>query len=320
MKLHPSRISSLGVLAFALVTFTSAGVATASSVPPGDDDEPMFTLPPISDVAPGCAEITTAINAQDSLLVAFLYEDGDGLAAAIATLQADTDAALAAAPPEIADAVATWVAPVPDFLAAVEGVDLADIEALNAALSSVPTDSEASEAADSAVRAWATDVCGFSSLAEQLMGSFETPADPPSCDVIDATIAAEAAGLTVDVSDTDGRATVGLPGYSTSSCSYGNGAMTISTISYNTVDQAIRFFEDNMTDGEFLDTPLGTLPADTTLVTTQAGQLSVTVLDATVPFSVGFPADSVTPEAAVAAAEAVYASLPEVAPMTSEAP
>ncbi len=50
--------------------------------------------------------------------------------------------------------------------------------------------------------------------------------------------------------------------------------------------------------------------------------IAVTVLEATVPFSVGFNADEVTPEVAIAAAEAVFATLPDEVPppMSSEAP
>jgi hypothetical protein len=48
----------------------------------------------------------------------------------------------------------------------------------------------------------------------------------------------------------------------------------------------------------------------------------VTVFEASVPFAVGFNADEVTPEAAVAAADAVLATLPQDVPMpgSSEAP
>ena len=70
------------------------------------------------------------------------------------------------------------------------------------------------------------------------------------------------------------------------------------------IEQATEFFVDNIGDGEFLDVELGSLPASS-LVTVRDGLLAVTVFEATIPFSVGFNADEVTPEAAVAAAEAV---------------
>jgi hypothetical protein len=269
-------------------------------------------------MGPGCAEITALLDAADAIGDAFFAEDGAAIGAIIATLPALGDAALAAAPPEIADTVAVWVAPLPELAAAAEGADFSDLEGALEVLSSLPPTPD-SDGADPEVRAWAETNCGWTS---SIVDPFADPVEPQECEILDAGAAATAAGLDVDVTDSDGGGDFSLPGFWTKSCSYGNGAMSLSTISFNSLDQATDFYVDNMDDGEFLEVDLGSLPAST-LVTVQGGMIVVSVLEATVPFSVGFSADEVAPEAAVAAAEAVFAGLPtEVPPppMSSEAP
>lgn len=312
MKLHPSRISSLGFLAIALVTVTSAGVVSATTEPA----DPASSAAP-GEMAPGCAEITTLLNAQDSFGTAFMEEDAPAIIATLSGLPALGEAAVAAAPPEIVDAIIAWTEPLDMIPGVIEGVE-PTMESLEEVFSSVPPTPDA-DAAGEEVRAWAEENCGWTSL---FTDPFADAPEPQECEILDAAAAAAAAGIDIDVADADGGGDFSLPGYWTKSCSYGNGAMSLSTISYNSLEQATQFFVDNMGDGEFLDVDLGSLPKST-LVTVQNGLIAVSVLEATVPFSVGFNADEVTPEAAVAAAEAVFAGLPtEVPPppMSSEAP
>ena len=313
MRLHPPQMTSIGVLALVLAAATFAGVASATTEP-ADPASSAGGDPS----APGCAEVTALLDSEDALANAFWTEDGEAFAAAIAVIPDQVTAAAAAAPPEIADALAVLEAEVPVILGGLEGVELTDLEAVVGAMSSVPPNPE-SDAADDEIREWAESTCAWESSA---IDPFADSVEPQECEILDPAVAATAAGLDVDVADSDGGGDINLGGYWTKSCSYGNGAMSLSTISFNSIDQATQFFVDTIGEGEFLDVNLGSLPAST-LVTVQSGLIAVTVLEATVPFSVGFNADEVTPEAAVAAAEAVFAVLPtEVPPppMSSEAP
>lgn len=313
MNTHPPRIRSVAVLALILGAASSTGIASATTEPV----DPSSSAAP-GELAPGCVEITALLDAADSLNTAFFAEDGAAIGETIATLPALGEAAAAAAPPEIAELVAAWVAPLPELAAATAGVDFTDLDGAFEVLSSLPPTPE-SDDADPEVRAWAESNCGWTS---SFVDPFADPVEPPECETLDAAAAVAAAGVDIDIADSDGGGDIKLPGYWTKSCSYGNGAMSLGTISFTSIEQATAFFADNIGDGEYLDVDLGSLPASS-LVTVRDGLIAVTVFEATVPFSVGFNADEVAPEAAVAAAEAVFAGLPaEVPPppMSSEAP
>jgi hypothetical protein len=316
MNIRPPRITSIGILALALGAATSAGPSVVRASATTEPVEPASSAAP-GDMAPGCAEITALLDASDDISNAFFADDGAAIGAILPTLPALGEAALAAAPPEIADTVATWVAPLPDLAAAAAGVDFTDLEGAIEVLSSLPPTPE-SDDADPEVRAWAETNCGWTS---SFVDPFAEALEPPECDILDAAVAADAAGLDIDVADSDGGGDFNLPGYWTKSCSYANGAMSLSTISFASIEQATEFFVDNIGDGEFVDVDLGSLPASS-LVTVRDGLIAVTVFEASVPFAVGFNADEVTPEAAVAAADAVLATLPQDVPMpgSSEAP
>jgi hypothetical protein len=316
MKMRPLRVTSIGILALALGAATSAGPSGVGASATTEPVDPASSAAP-GDMAAGCVEITALLDAVDGIGAAFFAEDGVAIGDILATLPALGDAALAAAPPEIAETVAVFVAPLPELAAATAEIDFTDLDSAVEALSSLPPMPESDEA-DPEVRAWAETNCGWTS---SFVDPFAEAPEPPDCEVLDAAVAAAAAGLDVDVADSDGSGGFNLSSYWTKSCSYGNGAMSLSTISFTSIEQATEFFVDNIGDGEFLDVDLGSLPAST-LVTVRDGLLAVTVFEATVPFGVGFNADEVTPEAAVAAALAVLATLPEDVPMpgSSEAP
>jgi hypothetical protein len=299
----------------------TGGVASATTEPldPGSSVAP-------GEVAPGCAEITAVLDAEDSLVTAYIADDAVAVVETISGLPALGEAAAAAAPPEIADAVATWVEPlgmIPGVLEGIEGT-VPTLESLGEVFSSLPPTPD-SDAAGEDVRAWATENCGWETAS---VDPFADAPEPQECEILDPAVAASAAGIDVDTSDSDGGGDFNLGVFWTKSCSYGNGAIALSTFSFNDLDLVLDFYMENLIDdagnpvGEVLDVDLGTLPAST-LVTSLDGAITVSVFEATVPFSVGFHAEDVAPEAAVAAAEAVFAGLPtEVPPppMSSEAP
>ncbi len=149
--------------------------------------------------------------------------------------------AAAAAPDDIAETVETWVAPFPLIVADLANIDPTDTDAFEQAVLAI--DTRSSEVARQEVQAWAAFNCDWTSAVA--VEQIEAP-EPPDCEVLDAAAAAEAAGIDVDVTDLDGSADVSLPGFWTKSCSYGNGAMSLSTLSFNTVEDAERFYADSL--------------------------------------------------------------------------
>jgi hypothetical protein len=325
MKLAlPPRALSIGASVAALVALSAGAVAAGTdTTEPGDSS---------AGTAPGCAEITAALDAADELGTAFLEGDFETVTALLDSAPELGAAAADAAPPEIADDVATWVAPLEAIAAALEGVDLSDVDAVIDVLSELPA-GEAEEDAHVAVEQWAAENCGWTS-SMSLEDMFADAPEPPDCEILDAAAAADAAGLEVDVSDLDGSFDFSLPGFWTKSCSYGNGTMSLSTLSFNSLEQVQQFYEDNLENAGAVfvaDVDLRSLPASTIVTQVAAGDdgtipgdsapdspvipsVTVSVLEATIPFSVSFTGDDVDPATAVAAAEAVLAALPAEAP------
>ena len=239
----------------------------------------------------------------------------------------------AAAPDDIAETVETWLAPLPLIIAALENIDVSDPDAFEQAVSAIQTGN--SDTARGEVSAWAEFNCGWtSSLDTEVVAAPE----PPDCEELDAAAAAEAAEIDVDVSDLDGTGDLNVPGFWTKSCSYGNGAMSLSTMSFNAVEDAEQFYADNLdvAAAVVLDTDTGSLPESSLVIETgvavdssvptseeSAGSVApsvqVVVFDAAIPFSVTVTGDDVDPAAVVAAAEAVLATQ-SGAPTTSSVP
>ena len=287
-----------------------------------------------SAAARGCAEITLALDAVNAFGFALATGDIDTARLLITQLPEMGEEAVAAAPDDIAETVETWVAPLPLIVAALADVDPSDADAFEQAVNAI--DSRSSETARQEVQAWAEFNCGWTSalVAEQIEA-----AEPPECEVLDAGAAAEAAGIDVDVTDLDGAADVSLPGFWTKSCSYGNGAMSLSTLSFNTVEDAQRFYADNLelSDGVVLDVDLGSLPESSLVIQTGVTTgtststpatdepdaavtptVQVSVFEAPIPFSVSFTGADVDPAAVVAAAEAVLAAPAGAEPPASD--
>jgi hypothetical protein len=156
-------------------------------------------------------------------------------------------------------------------------------------LSRLTSDPEAA-AAGAAVEAYGAETCGIERAADAGDDPIADAPEPPECDVLDPSVAAAAAGLDVDVTDSDGGGDINLPGFATKSCSYGNGALTLSTLSFNDLDTLHHDFVANAegAGGTVLDVPLTGLPASS-LVTEVDGVVTVAVFEAEVPFSVAVP-------------------------------
>ena len=254
MTSHVVRSLSPFAVATAIVAVSAGSVGCWQ--PPRQNRRPL-----LRDVA----EITLALDAVDAFGFAFATGDIDTARLLLTQLPEMGEEAVAAAPDDIAETVETWVAPLPLIVAALADVDPSDPDAFEQAVNAI--DSRSSETARQEVQAWAEFNCGWTSalVAEQI----EAP-EPPECEVLDAGAAAEAAGIDVDVTDLDGSADVSLPGFWTKSCSYGNGAMSLSTLSFNTVEDAQRFYADNLelSDGVVLDVDLGSLPESSLVIQT----------------------------------------------------
>ena len=158
---------------------------------------------------------------------------------------------------------------------------------------------------------WAVDNCGYVQA-----DPFADAPEPPDCETLDAAAAADAAGIDVDVTDLDGSADVSLPGFWTKSCSYGNGAMTISTLSFTALEDGRSFYADNLdvAGGVVLDVDVGSLPESSLVIQTggapESGSsvprqrepaaapppsVQVAVFEAPIPFSVSFTGEDVDP-------------------------
>ncbi len=304
-----------GAIVVAVIATTAGSVAAATTEPPVGGDS-----------APGCAEITAALDAVEAFATGLVAGQVDAVEPLLVTIPETGASAAAAAPPEIAEAVATWVEPFPAIAAALAEIDLSDMAAAAEALSAI--DTEASDEAYGEVASWATENCGWVS-ATDLGDALADAPEPPECEELDAAAAAEAAGIDVDSTDLDGSADVNLPGFWTKSCSYGNGAMTVSTLSFTAIEDAQQFYADNLdvAAGVVLDVAVGALPESSIVIQTGVAPASaasapttegpsptvaptvqVAVFEAPIPFSVAFTGDDVDPAAVVAAAEAVLAA------------
>jgi hypothetical protein len=290
------------------------------------------------------------LDAIDALAMGVLTGELEAVEPLLTSIPDLGSAADAAAPPEIAEAVATWVEQFPDIAAALTDTDLTDLEAMDEALSGI--DTEASDGARAEVAAWAADNCGWVSAADfgagspsdsstAELGPLDVP-EPADCETLDAAAAAEAAGLDVDVTDLDGTGDFNLPGFWTKSCSYGNGAISLSTMSFNSIEAAEQFYADTLDDaaGRVGTGPLGSLPESSLVIHTGvaadtassvpgtdhgapavAATVQVVVFEAPIPFSVSVPGADTDPATVVAAAEAVLnaMSADDTSPATTAA-
>lgn len=317
------RTLTTGGAAIALAVATMAGSAAATTEPPPPTSEAIADSSAATDElaaqTPECADTVALLDAQFELFDAFFAEDGAAVEAVFESLAELAPAAQESAPPEISESVTLWVAPLADIEELFAGVDMTDFEAVIAVLETIPED-EASNEAAVAVEEWATENCGWSASFDD---PFADAPEPPECDVLDveaAGAAAAAAGVDVDVTDSDGGADVSLPGFWTKSCSYGNGALTLSTISFNDMAEVAASYVDTAIDngGAVLDVEVGSLP-ESTIVTEVDGFVTVAVLDAPIPFSVGLGIDA-DPAVVVTVAEAVLMAQPAegAAPATND--
>ena len=265
-----------------------------------------------------CADLEAIVTGGVEIMGAVIGGDAATLDTVIdeaGELYPDMAAAVAAsAPGDLAADVATMTEATTEIIEALAAADLSAPGAAEAAFEDVPfNDPEVDEAADRLSEHARTE-CGFdpdemdSELNESVM---PTSAEPPdACEFVDPQIVADAAGIEVNVADEDGGADIDLGVYATKGCSYGNGSLSISTITYaGDLDEVAQSFVDSAEDngGRVVgDADLGSLPAST-LLTEIHGYLLITVFEAPTAFSVGFEGND-DPAVLVAAAEAVVAA------------
>jgi hypothetical protein len=317
--------SCIGASAAAAIVVVTAGSALAGSgtTEPSGGSEPA--------AADGCAEITPLLDSATALTAALFNDDTATLESTLGSISEQAEAAVEAAPDEIAADAEAMAAAIEEVLAAMEGVDLSDPAAVVAALPE--SDDAAAQEAFEHLTAWAVTNCGYAP-ADPFAEALPDAPEPPDCEELDAAAAVEAAGIDVDVADLDGSGDFNLPGFWTKSCSYGNGAMSLSTLSFNAIEDAQQFYADNLdaSAGVVLDVAVGSLPASSLVIqtgveTAAAGSsvpgsneptaptpmVQVSVFEAPIPFSVSFTGEDVDPDAVVAAAEAVLAAQTEPA-------
>lgn len=258
-------------------------------------------------VVAGNVEIMTTVINEAPVTIETVIDEAGALYPGMA------EAAVASAPSELQADVVTVTAATTDMIEALAAADLGAPGAASTALESVPFGEDVDAAADR-LSEYARTECGFDpdAIDSEVGGAtMPTAAEPPdACEFVDPQLVADAAGLPVDVADEDGGADVDLGIYATKACSYGNGSMSISTITYGgDVAEVAQSFVDSAEDNGgrvVTDADLGGLPASTVL-TEVHGFLSIHVLEAPVGFSVGFEGND-DPAAVVAAAEAVLAA------------
>jgi hypothetical protein len=293
------------------------GSAVGSVYAGSDPSEPVAESAAMADPGaagePDCRDIVAILDAQVELIGVIVSGDTDTLPGIMESLPDLIAAARETAPADVADLVTAWLVPAEAVVAALQDVDLGDLGAVGAALDSI---SSAPDEQDNqtAIETWAAEHCGWSPDGSDVSFDAEEAAD---CEILDAAAGAAAAGVDIDVTDLDGTADATLPGFSTKSCSYGNGVMSVSSLSYNSLDDISSFFVDNVVDadgnpGEVLDVDLGDLPSSS-LVTRAGPFVLVAVFEAPIPFSVAFSDGTVEPAAAVAAAEAILTAEPAAA-------
>lgn len=250
-----------------------------------------------------CAALNALVAAEAAMFGSlFLGSPAvDELVAAMPSLAA---AAQATASAEISGDLDTMSEAYGELVAALDGVDLSDFEAVEAALDTIPSSAAAGEASEN-LMVYATDSCGYTPSDDD---PFADAPEPSDCEVLDPAVASRAAAIDVDISKVDVGADVSLPGFAIKGCAYGNGDMVLSTMTFNSLEFVIDSYPSNVENNGgtmIADVDLATLP-ESTLVTDQVGQISVVVFEADIPFIVGFGGD-VEPSEVVAAAEALLA-------------
>jgi hypothetical protein len=265
-----------------------------------------------------CTDLEAIVDGGVEIMGAVFGEDPDALAGVIdeaAERYPEMAASVrASAPDELSADVATVSEATTAFIEALADADLSSPEAAAAAMEDAPAMGPEVEEASDRIAEYARTECGFDpDEADEALDDVafpSSPEPPDACAFVDPQVVATAAGIEVNVADEDGGADVDLGIYATKGCSYGNGSMSISTITYaGGLDEVVQSFADSAEDNGgrvVTDADLGSLPASTVLTEVQ-GYLLITVFEAPTAFSVGFEGND-DPAALVAAAEAVVAA------------
>lgn len=264
-----------------------------------------------------CADLEQAVETGTDLFSALVAGDSPRLRNAMDAYPGHLDAAMASAPPGLADDIEVVAEAADRMLAATETVDVTDSEAVFAAVLAADPGPELDAAVEQLDESARTD-CGFDPDADDgpgddpAAGDLPEAGEPPDpCTFVDPAVPVAAAGVAVEVTEVDGGSSFDLGSIATRSCTFGSDGdvMVLSTITYaGPVEEAHDQFVANVeaNDGAQLDVDVASL-APSTLVTEVSGVVSVTVLRAPVPFTVAFLSED-EPTAAIAAAEAIVAA------------
>jgi hypothetical protein len=265
-----------------------------------------------------CTDLEAVVDAGVELMTPLFGEDATSLQEVVddasETYPDLAASAQASAPDQVAEDVATITDNTTELVEALAAVDVSDPEAVGAAFQDSALMSGELSEASTRVGDYAKAECGFdpADASTELEDSVlpQAAEAPDACSLVDPQIVADAGGVTLDVTDEDGGADVDLGAFATKSCSYGNGAMTISTVTFagdvaSIAQDYVDTAESN--DGSVIDdVDLGDLPAST-LITEVSGFRTITVFEAPTAFQVAF-AEVDDPTVLVAAAEAVLAA------------
>jgi hypothetical protein len=284
---------------------------------------------------PECAAVVALLDAQYAMYNAFVDADAAALIAGLETVPVLVVFVSANPPDDIAPSVEIWLNSNVETFRLLHG--LTDPNAIFAALANAPPAPMEVPQAQRAVEAWAQARCGWTVPATDLtpttvvtvattaptttttIGPLPEPAD---CALLDPVVAVEAAGADIDAADADGVFDGGGPAFRTRACSYGDGAMYLTTVSFNDIDAASEMMIGMATTvggGEVVDVDVGALP-ESTVVVRFGNAVQVVVFDAEVPFAVTIGGVGVDPAIVVSAAQALDVSLSAPSPETSTSP
>ena len=257
-----------------------------------------------------CGALEELVANGDAFSDALLGQDQDGVDAYLAEFPALADAALASAPPDIAADLEATLGFQEQILAQLEGVPVEDVD-LDELFAGA--DDEALQASGQRVSDYAMETCGITAAGGDDAVDEDLAEPPDPCTLLpDVAAVAAAAGVTVDATDSDGSGSFDVGAFHTRSCSFDDGAATVSTITFADPSPSaarelyLELAEDN--GGEEVEVDdLGSLPAST-VVTEVDGFVSIAVLASEPAFSLAFPGVT-DPALLVAAAEVALEQL-----------
>lgn len=263
------------------------------------------------------------LDTQYAMYNAFVDGDAATLMAGLETVPALVVLVGVDPPDEIGAHIETWLGSNVDTFRLLHGLSDPDT-IFNTLIAAPPAPLEVPQA-QRAVETWAGAHCGWIVPTTALTPSTPTTAAtatattvptgsipaPADCGLLDPVVAVEAAGVDLDPADADGVFEGGGPVFRTMACSYGDGAMYLTTVSFDDIAAASDMMVAMATTaggGEVVDVDIGALP-ESTVVVRFGHAVQVIVFEAEVPFAVTIAGTNVDPSTAIHAAEALLAAV-----------